>query len=203
MPVRRWAEKPLSDVERFLLEAATMLGGLNDVELTAITGLPGSLLPALTRRLVRSGALIAMDGGYVPDPEISRVVLAGGNLRELEVDRVDLVYLPDSDELVAVDTGPLSGLDNRRLDPSYQVPVDTKLAQTWRSAFFGDRIRAGQVAGLSGDVVEVLPPQTDEPLFAEGFCRCTAVRHSSARRTGQRSSTSPYAAPPSEKTPRQ
>lgn len=182
VPVRRWAEQTLTGIEIFLLEAAVSLGGLDGAELSAITGLRGELLPALARRLVRSGVLAAVDGGYAVDPERGRAVLAAGHVRAMETGRVDLVYLLESDELVALDPSaardPLSRLDNRQLDPAFQVPVEAGLAQTPRSAFFGRRIREGRVAGLSDRVVDVEAPRADAPLLGHGFCpvyRCDAV----------------------------
>jgi hypothetical protein len=182
VPVRRWAEQTLSGIELFLLEAAVSMGGLDGAELTAVTGLPGGLLPALARRLVRTGVLTAVDGGYAVHPERGREALAAGHLRAVEVGRIDLVYLLESDELVALDAGasrnPLSRLDNRQLDPAYQVPVEPGLAQTLRSEFFGRRIRDGRVAGLSDRVFDVETPRADVPLLGHGFCpvyRCDAI----------------------------
>jgi hypothetical protein len=180
--VRRWADKSISRLEQFVLEAALALGSIDGTELTEITGLPGSLLPALTRRLVGTGILYAAGDRYDVEPRLGAAALSAGQLRVEEVGRTDLIYLLDTDELVAIDPrpskDPLSKLDNRQLDPAYRVPVDARVAQTPRSDFFADRIRERRVIGLSDRVFDVVRPAQDEPLLGDGFCpvyRCEAV----------------------------
>jgi len=180
--VRRWTEKSLSNLEQFVLEAALTTGGIDTVELATITGLPGGILPALVRRLVAVGVMHDTGNGYAVDPSRAREALNARHLRVEEIGRTDLIFLPETDEMLAIDArasgDPLSQLDNRKLDPAYQIPVDQELAGTERSTFIGQRIRQRRIAGLPTRVLDAVAPEQEESLLANGFCpvyRCEAI----------------------------
>nr|ADK54890.1 hypothetical protein [uncultured soil bacterium] len=172
VPVYRRAEQALTELELFVLEAAATLGSIDATELTEITGLPGTLLPALARRPARAGALIPAPSGYVVDRGRADTVLRDRTVRISEVTHIDLLYLLQTEELVVAGGGndPLAGLDNRRLDPAYQIPVPQALAEMTRGRFVADMIGAGRVTGLPSGVHAAVVPEPDEPLFAHGFC---------------------------------
>ncbi|WIM99657.1 hypothetical protein ACTOB_003317 [Actinoplanes oblitus] len=176
VPVRKQTTSALSRLELFVLEIAATLGGVRERDLTAITGLPGQLLAPLARRLLRAGALIPVPGGYAPAPDQAAQVFAAGRLREIREARVDLVYLPETDEMISVGDG-LASIDNRRLDPTGQAPAAAEIARTPWPEFIGDRIRSHRIAGLSPDIVDIGPSADHSPLLPGDFCpvyRCNA-----------------------------
>jgi len=175
VPVRWWRSVPvrmretaaLTEMERFVLEAALTFGARAATEFEEITDLPAHLLPVLGRRLVAAGALDPT--GAPRDDERCRRMLVAEQIYRDRVERVHVVVLPATGETVVLDEAtagedPLLGWEKARVRPAGKYPVDPA-----RSGLSLTDLLVGR-AGITG-------VQSDVAAFPDGLCavyRCTA-----------------------------
>src|SRR5262249_62229159 len=100
--VRRGERVEWSASERFVLGRAAGLGVPDAGEFEEITSLPGSLLPALSRRLVAGGVLNESAAGYTPVAAAARSALTGQVLEQDRPGAIDFVLLPRTGDLIAL-----------------------------------------------------------------------------------------------------
>ncbi|MEV0604772.1 hypothetical protein AB0I61_00150 [Polymorphospora rubra] len=150
VPVLKRVEHGLSVVERFVLEAALTLQGVRAEDITEITGIPTDIAFRVADRLRALGALDRVDGTFEPIEPVTREVLTSQRLPEYHQANLQFMYLADTDELIAYDSGP--GTPDPPLvhlvPVACQAPVPAGLVGRSRATLLNERIAAGRVAGL-------------------------------------------------------
>ncbi|MEV0392001.1 hypothetical protein [Polymorphospora rubra] len=150
VPVLKRVEHGLSVVERFVLEAALTLQGVRAEDITEITGIPTDIAFRMADRLRALGALDRVDDTFEPVEPVTREVLTSQRLPEYHQANLQFMYLADTDELIAYDSGP--GTPDPPLvhlvPVACQAPVPAGLVGRSRATLLNERIAAGRVAGL-------------------------------------------------------
>jgi len=181
--VRRAVPVAMTPLERFTLELALTMGRAEPDEFFEITGLPATLLPVTARRLVNSGALASADGGYVPVRPVADVVVRSQTVHEERHARLDIVLLPRTGDLLALDSRSswLRAADQLRPRSVGNAPVPADLRGRRLAEHLTQRLAEGTVAGVGEDVtgVAVLDGESP-PIDSNGWCpvyRCEGSLH--------------------------
>jgi hypothetical protein len=156
-PVTKRVRSVLSEFERFTIEAAIELGEFTAADLAEITGLPPAIVERTIQRLTNAGVLVLDPfdeaGGPQrqcrPDPVAAGRALEGAEVFEYRSDQMQFLYLPYTDELLAL------GRTRRlpRVDSVLEPPMPEPHAGRERWRFLEERIEAGTVADLPADIV--------------------------------------------------
>ena len=166
IPVRRRERVEMSALEQFVLEMAVEFGVTDAVEFEEITSLPGSLLPALSRRLVAGGVLNESATGYVPVAAAARSALTGQVLEQDRPGAMDFVLLPRTGDLIALPSRAGSwpfAIERARPEPVLTAPVSEDLVSVRRTAYLSRRFEEGSVSSMPPDIVAIEPAGEDDP----------------------------------------
>lgn len=156
----------LTVLERFVLELALALGGVEPEDFSQVTSLPPNVLAGASWRLVSSGALTPRGSAYAVDPERAAAALREEAVTRLVRGQASFALLPRTGDLFAVDGqdgGWLRELE-QKIAPHGQAPLPPALWSASLTAYLGGQVRAGGVAGLDRDVVDVAERDDDPPL---------------------------------------
>lgn len=166
VPVLRAVEQKLSAVERFLIEAALLLGDLTADDAEELTGLPEEATRRIAGHLSELGVLSTDGIRYWAQDEAARAALARQVLTEYRQDSLTFVVLPRSGDALAFEhrSGKAPHPHIHRLDPLASAPVSGLDPTATRTAALRDLIKDGKVAGLPDDLVDVPEPGTGEPV---------------------------------------
>ncbi|BCL13141.1 hypothetical protein [Micromonospora sagamiensis] len=189
LPLRWWRSVPLlrrtavdmTPLERFTAELALTTGRADPVEFTEITGLPGTLLPAGARRLVQSNALIPDADGYAVWRPMAEQLVAERVVHEYRTVRYDLVLLPRTGDLLALDpkNSWLEQVEQARARPAGNAPVPAELRNRDLAGLLEERLAARTVHGVGQDVLR--PAESGDgttPVAVDGLCpayRCAGA----------------------------
>ncbi|MEQ4303953.1 hypothetical protein ABNF97_21650 [Plantactinospora sp. B6F1] len=182
VPIRWWRGVPferaspvqMTPLERFVLELATTTGRADPDEFFEITNLPGAtLLPVAARRLVAAGALARDGDGYRPlSPGAERAARTRTVYRQRLV-RLDVVLLPRTGDLLALDphSSGLREIDRLRPRSVGNAPVPPRLAGRTLADELRARLAAGTVAGVDEETTGVAESATGSPMISRnGWC---------------------------------
>ncbi|MFC6017687.1 hypothetical protein ACFP2T_15905 [Plantactinospora solaniradicis] len=189
VPFERAEPVSMTPLERFALELALTTGRADPEEFFEITNLPGpTLLPVATRRLVAARALAPADGGYVPlSPDAERAARTQ-TVYERRLSSLDVVLLPLSGDLLALDPRSSRLREVERLRPRSvgSAPVSPRLAGTRLADHLSARLRDGTLAGAPDDLTGVAQlPAESPPIGPDGWCPVYRCR-GELRRDGDR-----------------
>lgn len=174
VPFERAEPVSMTPLERFALELALTTGRADPDEFFEITNLPGpTLLPVAARRLVAAQALAPVDGGYVPlSPGAERAVRTQ-TVYEKRHTSLDVVLLPLTGDLLALDprTSRLREVERLRPRSVGSAPVPPPLAGTRLADHLSARLRAGTLAGAGDDLTGVAQLAAESPpIGRDGWC---------------------------------
>ncbi|MDW5330306.1 hypothetical protein [Plantactinospora sp. KLBMP9567] len=182
VPIRWWRGVPferatpvqMTPLERFVLELAMTTGRADPDEFFEITNLPGAtLLPVAARRLVAAGALARDGDGYRPlSPDAERAARTRTVYRTRQVS-LDVVLLPRTDDLLALDprSSGLREVDRLRPRSAGNAPVPPRLAGSTLADELRARLAAGTVAGVDEETTDVSESATGSPVVSgTGWC---------------------------------
>lgn len=172
--VRRRKELKLTSVERLMLEIASDWGSFAAEDLEEITSIPVRAIHRIAMRLARLGTLAcrAADTEYYVVAPSALQALSKEVVFEDATEEIDFLYLPRTDDLVAIhgdSSGVLTYL--RRLKPVMQAPVPDTIANGTVHEILSHGVAERRIIGLPSDVVEILVPSDDEPIpeFCNAF----------------------------------
>lgn len=156
----------LTVLERFVLELALTLGSVEPEDFTEVTSLPPSILAGATWRLISSGTLAPRGPSYAVDPEVAADALREETVTRLVRGTASFALLPRTGDLFAVDEQDESWLRTleQKITPHRRAPLPPALWFASLTAYLGERVRVGGVAGLGRDVVDVVTRDDDPPL---------------------------------------
>jgi hypothetical protein len=169
VPVRATEPRKLTVLERFVLEMGLSLGSVQPADFAEVTSLPATILAGATWRLVADGALFPEQNGYGVAHARAAQTLRRQTVARTVDTAADFVLLPRTGDLLAVGGGTggwLRGLD-QKLVAGNRAPLPAPLADARRAEYLGERVRAGTVAGLGAEIVDVPVPVEDTPLHAD------------------------------------
>ncbi|MEV0895689.1 hypothetical protein [Actinoplanes sp. NPDC049802] len=177
VPMHRTLPMSMTPMEQFVLDLALTTGRADGEEFVAITGLPRELLPAAARRLVSSRILHRADGGFVPRFLAAEKAAQTRVLYERRPVDTDIVFLPRTGDLIALDprSSGLRELDRLRPRSAGNAPLPADLAGAGFAEYLQARLQAGSIAGLSDDVTDVAWLPGESPRLPEDG-RCPAYR---------------------------
>jgi hypothetical protein len=183
IPVRRSVPVTMTALERFALELALTMGRAEPDEFFEITGLPGTLLGVVTRRLVSSGVLTPADGGFAPLRPAADRAARSLTLQQEQQATLDIVLLPRTGDMIALDprTSWLRAADRLRPQSVGGAPASAQVRGRTLASYLSERLRAGTVAGAGPDITAVALMDAESPrIDNNGWCpvyRCAgAVR---------------------------
>ncbi|MEV0647434.1 hypothetical protein AB0I28_19400 [Phytomonospora sp. NPDC050363] len=173
MPVLWWRDVPLAasepveltPLDRFVIEAAMKLGRLGKEDFELFTGLPQRVFGGLARRLW-SLNMVELTDGIITTSAGAADGLADGTAPRTRDINTDLLFLPYTDDLIAVEGG--LG-DFERAIPRTQrngVPLPDRFHGLSRHELLRERVRAGSVLNLPAGVTGPANDSVDEPLDA-------------------------------------
>lgn len=172
IPVLWWrdvavlVEEPveLTMLDRFTVESTQRLGRLTAVDFHEFTGLSDLVFAALARRLHTLGLVDWRGTELHPNPrEID--LDADTPASRTTVEALDFLYLPQSDDLIAVTEG-LDEFERVRPQRRAVAALPDRLHGMSRRDLLAERITSRKVVGLPPQVVGVADVEQDEPLTA-------------------------------------
>jgi hypothetical protein len=176
IPMLWWRDVPvitvdpveLNELDVFMVEAVTRLGRLDVATFTEFTGLSESIFAALARRL-HAFELLAWRGREVVSTGDPTSALAEATVAQHGTSTLDFLYLPDTDDLLAIEDG-LARFEQVLPNELDAAPVPSAVRGTTVRGLLATRIKQRRVAQLPPSVVELAAPdkadQTDEPITA-------------------------------------
>lgn len=173
VPMRRAEPVSMRPLERFVLELALTTGRAQSDDFSEITGLPGGLLPVAARRLVASRVLERADGGFAPRFPGAAQAAQTRTVYEERHTSLDLVLLPRTGDLLALDprTSRLRELDRLRPRSAGNAPLPVGLAGAGLAEYLRHRLQTRSVAGLPEDITDVAwLPEESPRLPEDGWC---------------------------------
>ncbi|GIJ27013.1 hypothetical protein Vqi01_21750 [Micromonospora qiuiae] len=182
VPIRWWrgvsferaAPVRMTPLERFVLELAMATGRADPDEFFEITNLPGAtLLPVAARRLVATGALMPDGDGYRPLWPDARRAARSQTLYRKRPESLDVVLLPRTGDLLALDPRSSGLRDVERLRPrsAGNAPMPPELAGSTLADELRRRLAAGTLAGVDGEITEVAEVTNGSPVISRnGWC---------------------------------
>jgi hypothetical protein len=164
--VLRAVEQKLSAVERFLIEAALLLGDVTADDAEELTGLPEDATRRIAGHLSELGVLSTDGIRYWAQEEAARAALTRQVLTEYRRDSLTFVVLPRSGDALAFEhrSGKAPHPHIHRLDPLASAPVTGLDPTATRTAALRALIKDGKVVSLPGDLVDLPEPETGEPV---------------------------------------
>ncbi|WP_326551927.1 hypothetical protein [Micromonospora sp. NBC_01813] len=160
VPMVRKFEEDLTAIDRLLLEAAIALDPVHAAEIEEITGIPAEAVDGIISRLVSLG-LLQTDGYGAVATDYARPALDQAAAVRLRQTPVTLLYLADTDEIVA-----LSSAEGRRAprlhrtEPAGFVDVPRGAGLTSQHNLIAERIAAQAIPGLPQDIVSPVVTET-------------------------------------------
>jgi hypothetical protein len=156
----------LSMLDTFTVETARTLGRLTQEAFQEFTGLPAQVFAAMARRLHTMGLLRWVNDALYPEGARTEVE-APTMVSVVREETLDFLFLPETDELIAVTDG-LEDFERAwpRRPQSAFAPLPQALHRTTRNELLGSRIIEGRVIGLPGTVIGLVVGVADEPLSA-------------------------------------
>jgi hypothetical protein len=152
----------LTIVDQFTVHAVQRLGMLTAADFHEFTGLPDMVFHGVGRRLHTLG-LVSWHHDALHRDTTDPIDLS--TVTKTRVETRDFVFLPSTEDLVAVDTGMAQF---ERAWPSRAqrrvAPLPPHLTGVTRHELLSQRVEQRLVAGLRADVVGVVKPDHDEPL---------------------------------------
>jgi hypothetical protein len=173
IPMLWWRDVPvvtvdpveLNELDVFMVEATTRLRRLDAATFTELTGLPESIFAALARRL-HAFELLAWHGSEVVSTGDPTSTLAEATVTKRGTSTLDFLYLPDTDDLLAIEEG-LAKFEQALPDQLDAAPVPAILHGTTVRELLATRIMQRRVAQLPSSVVGLAESDgTDEPITA-------------------------------------
>lgn len=146
-------QQPISKMERFVLEAVLRLGTLEARELNEIASIPADLADWLLESLRQKRLLVAAGGKFEPDVERCAAALEACQLAVERVERRDLLWFPETDEVVALESSGDVIREIRKIMPSGSWPVPLRWRDRTRAAVLDEPRRAGRFYGHSANAI--------------------------------------------------
>jgi hypothetical protein len=178
VPILLWPSFPLVQVvyeeltviDRFVLEAALRLAPVRAGTVEEVTGIPADAVGRIMGRLARLDLL--RPDGHVPDAERVAEVLERRRAPEHRTVRVTLLYLPDTDEMVAFPPGrghrepPMLN----KVQDVERAPVPGGVAGRDRRDLVRSHLAERRIAWLPDDIVDVVEHADDPPAPVGDTC---------------------------------
>jgi hypothetical protein len=153
----------LNELDVFMVEATTRLGRLTAATFTEFTGLSESIFAALARRL-HTFELLTWHGSEVISTGDPTTALTEASVAQHSTSTLDFLYLPDTDDLLAIEDG-LAKFEQTLPDDLEAAPVPVTLHDTTVQELLATRIKQRRVAQLPPSVVALAAlDQPDEPI---------------------------------------
>lgn len=153
--VLRDVREPISVLQRFLLQAALDAGVLNLHEAQQASSVPLFALRRLAWEFARAGLFTTVEQSdcFAPNNELCRRSLAMDRVELEKPGRLHFVFLPESDELVALVVDDhtrkfVTELQNCEPDAGYPTPTLEGVAC---GEFLQQRMGRGEISGLPAD----------------------------------------------------
>lgn len=181
--MRRAKPVSMTPLERFTLELALTVGRAEPDEFFEITGLPRSLLQIGARRLVAARAMEATEDGFVPCLPGAERAFHSQTLYEDRHANFDIVLLPRTGDLLALDPGTsgLRALEQLRPRSVGNAPVPRPLIGANLAEYLRAGLRNQTIVGIGDDITDVaLLPAESPSLAPDGLCpvyRCRGEIH--------------------------
>lgn len=160
VPMVRKFEEDLTAIDRLVLEAAIALDPVHAADIEEITGIPAEAVDGIVSRLVSLG-LLQTDGYGTVATEYAQPALDQAAVVRLRQTPVTLLYLADTDELVALP--PSASRRAPRLHhakPAGFVDVPRAAGLTSQHDLIAERISVQAVRGLPKDIVSPVATET-------------------------------------------
>ena len=175
----RHIDEALTVGERFIIEAALLLGRVSAELVEEVTDLPVDAARLLADRLAEFGLLRPAGTGYDVNPEAAEATLRRGTLRLERTDACSVVVLPRTGEMLGLGV-PLVGKHRRgqpapRFDsvsPAGFAPMPAWLLGRLPSEVVMEGYLENRLVGLPADVQDVFGDPGEAPIGE----RCPAYR---------------------------
>jgi hypothetical protein len=165
VPVETAPPPKLTELDSFMVLATERLGAVDLALFQDITGLPEVVFHGLSRRLHSLGQLDLTDWVLRPRPGPAAGFPEPTVTRRTIPTTTDFLYLPDTDDLVAVPAGLDSWERAVPRNPRTGRILPASMRRMTVRSLIADRIERGLVAGLPAHIVG-LGDGRDEPLTA-------------------------------------
>lgn len=173
--VLRDVREPISTLQRFLLQAAVEASLLDLHDAQQASSVPLFALRRIAWEFARAGLFVAdqRPGCFVPNDELCRRSLEMNRVELEKPGRLSLVFLPESDEVFALDTDDRArkfvvDLQNCTPDAGFPTPA---LEGMPLAEFLQRRLSDAAISGLPADFLRFeLAPPTPMGQHAEPAC---------------------------------
>lgn len=169
------ADQRISLMERFVLEALLRLETLELHELQEIASIPPELGAWLIGSLRQKGLVREAGTAFAPDTERCVAALESGQHPVERSEQRDLLWFPESDEVVVLESATRLFRGLRRLKPSRRWPVPPGWQGKTRAALLAEPFNAKRFHG--DGVADIVTIQDDTVVQGE---QCPAYRCSAA-----------------------
>ncbi|MEV6964301.1 hypothetical protein AB0M47_04225 [Hamadaea sp. NPDC051192] len=153
----------LTPLDHFALAAVARLGSLDAPAFEEFTGLPRLVFNGLARRLHSLRLLEWRDEVMRPWQDHASVQNGQNAIRSSTIS-VDLLYLPEIDDLLVIPEG-LADWERSGVDPAGAAPLPLGMHKTSFRELVGAKLSAGLIADLPAGVIS-LADEADEELTA-------------------------------------
>jgi hypothetical protein len=173
------SDQSISMMERFVLEALLRLQTLEVRELQEIASIPPELGAWLLASLRQKGLVRNVGDGFAPVVECCTTALASGQLPIKRTDKRDLLWFPETDEVVVLKSSTATIRSLRKLKPSGSWSIPPNKRGKTRAALLDEPLKAGRIHGHNADSILGIPdetPVTDEKIPAYVCSAATSSR---------------------------
>jgi hypothetical protein len=159
----------MSILDRFAVESTRRLGRLRATDFLEFTGLPEIVFAALARRLHTLDLIEWRGDALLPNGRDTKLDEISA-IDRTATSTLDFLYLPDSDDLVAITDG-LGEFERAWPRRSQVAPLPDWLHGMSRRELLATRIANRKIVGLPAPVVGLADTEQDEPLTAMAGAR--------------------------------
>ena len=126
VPVTKRKSQPLSKLEKFILKAGLELNTFTIKEIKEITSIPHDQIELIVGALLHKKLLIEKSAAYSPNSELCIEALHSGETFYWITDYIHVLWLPESEEIIALDHTEKFISDLKKVVPIKTIPVPPK-----------------------------------------------------------------------------
>ncbi|GIF96577.1 hypothetical protein [Catellatospora citrea] len=172
VPVTRRVDEDLTILDRLIVDAAITLDPVYPVDIEEITSIPQDAIVRAMGRLADLGLLEASGQGDYTATDKARQSLDQTSVPRLRPAHIPMLYLADTDELIALPAAHQQVQQLQRAQPVGMMDVDTDVRGIPMTELFNERLALRAIHGLPDDIVGIADSEDHVAVTAPQY-RCS------------------------------